>query len=53
MYETINEQLHRSFYQNAEIKAMLKQAEQTVLNGEKTSFAAAGDLLEHYFKKSF
>ena len=49
MYETINEQLHRSFYNNPEIKVMMKNAELAVLNGEKTSFAAAGELLDHYF----
>ena len=49
MYETINEQLHRSFYNNPEIKEMLKNAERSVLGGEKTSFAAAGELLDHYF----
>lgn len=49
MYETINEQLHRSFYNNPEIKVMMKNAERAVLNGEKTSFAAAGELLDHYF----
>ena len=51
MYETINEQLRNSFYHNADIKAMLKNAEQSVLAGEKTSFAAAGELLDFYFKK--
>ena len=28
---------------------MMKNAELAVLNGEKTSFAAAGELLDHYF----
>ena len=51
MYETINEQLRNNFYNNADIKAMLSNAEKSVLNGEKTSFAAAGDLLDFYFKK--
>ena len=51
MYETINEHLRNSFYNNADIKAMLKSAEQSVLKGEKTSFAAAGELLNFYFKK--
>ena len=51
MYETINEQLRNNFYNNADIKAMLNNAEKSVLNGEKTSFAAAGDLLDFYFKK--
>lgn len=51
MYETINEQLRNNFYNNADIKAMLNNAEKSVLNGEKTSFAAAGELLDFYFKK--
>lgn len=50
MYETINEQLRSSFYNNATIRQQLREAEQTVLQGHKTSFAAAGDLLDIYFK---
>ncbi len=49
MYETINEQLRSSFYNNAAIRQQLREAEQTVLQGHKTSFAAAGDLLDIYF----
>lgn len=49
MYETINEQLRSSFYNNATIRQQLREAEQTVLQGHKTSFAAAGDLLDIYF----
>ena len=51
MYETINEQLRNSFYHDETIQAMLTHAEQTVLNGQKTSFAAAGELLDMYFTK--
>ena len=50
MYESINEHLRNSFYNNAMIQENIVKAEQSVLNGEKTSFAAAGDLLEMYFK---
>lgn len=50
MYETINEQLRTSFYNNAAIRRQLHEAEQTVLQGHKTSFAAAGELLDMYFK---
>lgn len=50
MYETINEQLRSSFYNNAAIRQQLQEAEQTVLQGHKTSFAAAGDLLDIYFR---
>jgi LAO/AO transport system kinase len=49
MYETINEQLRQDFYQNAQIQEQLRVAEQMVLQGHKTSFVAAGDLLKQYF----
>ena len=49
MYETINEQLRNSFYHNQTIEQQLLKTEQTVLRGEKTSFMAAGELLEKYF----
>jgi LAO/AO transport system kinase len=49
MYETINEHLHNSFYQNPTIEAMLKTKEEEVLNGKLTSFAAAKNLLDTYF----
>ena len=51
MYETINEQLRNHFYQNRQIQEQLKLAETAVLAGQKTSFVAAGDLLEQYFRK--
>jgi LAO/AO transport system kinase len=50
MYESINEHLRNSFYHNPEIEAHLLDAEQSVLRGEKTSFAAAQDLLDLYMK---
>ena len=49
MYETINEHLRNSFYQNSTIVDMLKATERSVLNGEKTSFVAAKQLLDTYF----
>ncbi len=49
MYETINEQLRNSFYQNPTISDILKVAESSVLNGERTSFVAAKQLLDSYF----
>ena len=51
MYETINEQLKNSFYHNQLVENMLQKAEKSVLNGEQTSFAAAGMLLDTYFKQ--
>lgn len=51
MYETINEHLRDSFYQNERIAAMLAGQEQEVLNGRATSFAAAKRLLDTYFEE--
>ena len=51
MYETINEHLRDSFYQNEKIAAMLAGQEQEVLNGRTTSFAAAKRLLDTYFEE--
>ena len=48
MYESINEQLRNSFYQNNQIAAMLKIKEQEVLEGNLTSFTAANQLLDTY-----
>ncbi len=48
MYETINETLRNEFYNNALIQQRLKEAEHSVLAGEKTSFVAARDLLRAY-----
>ena len=52
MYETIYEQLRNHFYHNAAIQQRLAEAERVVLEGQKTSFAAAGELLESYFQGS-
>jgi LAO/AO transport system kinase len=53
MYETINEQLRNSFYHNAVIQQRLGEAEKMVLGGVKTSFGAAQELLDTYFKMKF
>lgn len=50
MYETINEALKNSFYQNQEIKNKLKSIEESVLNEKISSFVAANELLTTYFK---
>jgi LAO/AO transport system kinase len=50
MYESINEQLHKSFYQNKIIEGMLPQSEQSVLAGKQTSFIAARELIDKYFR---
>ena len=49
MYESINEQLKNSFYQNEEIKQLLAESEQKVLSNELSSFIAAKKLLDKYF----
>ena len=51
MYESINEHLKASFYNNKVMRQRLNAAEQAVLAGQKTSFVAAQDLLEQYFKE--
>ena len=50
MHETIEEQLKRRFYNNAEINAKLKYFENNVLNNKMSSFMAAGNLLEMFSK---
>jgi Putative periplasmic protein kinase ArgK and related GTPases of G3E family len=50
MYETINEHLRDSFYNNESIKLMLKDKEDEVLEGKLTSFVAAKKLLDSYFE---
>lgn len=49
MYETINEHLHNSFYQNKTIADMIPGVEANVLNGQCTSFVAAKQLADAYF----
>lgn len=49
MYESINEQLRNSFFQNKTIEDMLVAEERSVLAGQKTSFIAAKQLLDAYF----
>ena len=50
MYESINEALRDSFYNNPTIASLLSLKENQVLGGELTSFVAARQLLEVYFK---
>jgi len=51
MAETINEQLRHSFYTVPEVQALLQQKELRVLNNEQSSFTAARDVLDFYFRK--
>ena len=50
MYETINEHLRDSFYNNPTIETMLAAKERDVLNGQVTSFVAAKHLLDTYYQ---
>jgi len=50
MRETIDEQLRRNFYDNPEVDAMLADREQRVLENRQSSFTAARDVLDFYFK---
>lgn len=49
MYETINERLKSSFYQDNDIQELLQKKEIQVLNEEISSFTAAQELLDKYF----
>lgn len=51
MYESINEQLRNSFFNNELIGEMLKEKEDEVLNDRESSFTAAHELLEMYFSQ--
>lgn len=49
MYESINEALTNSFYQNEKIQALLPSIEEAVLHDRLSSFVASARLLEEYF----
>lgn len=49
MYETIDEQLRRHFYDDPEVAGMLSVAEREVLANRRSSFTAARDILDRYF----
>jgi LAO/AO transport system kinase len=51
MYETINEQLRNHFYNNEDVDALLIDKERRVLGNQQSSFTAARDVLDFYFKK--
>jgi LAO/AO transport system kinase len=52
MYETINERLRDKFYNDPDVEAMLRLNEQRVLDNRMSSFIAARDILDFYFKKT-
>lgn len=51
MYESINEALRNSFYLNPEIAALIPDYEERVLGDRLSSFIAAKELLDRYFKR--
>ncbi|MBR4782726.1 MAG: methylmalonyl Co-A mutase-associated GTPase MeaB [Bacteroidaceae bacterium] len=51
MYETIDQRLRNSFYQDPEMEQRLIAAENSIELGQQTSFMAAHRLLEQYFQK--
>jgi len=51
MYESINEALRNSFYNNPEIEAAIENTERDVLEDRMSSFIAAKKLLDIYFKQ--
>ena len=51
MYESINEQLRDSFYNNPAVSSLLTYEEEQVLSGKTSSFSAARRLLDTYFGK--
>lgn len=51
MYESIHEQLKQNFYASPDLSALIKLKEHAVLKKELSSFVAAKDLLDIYFKK--
>lgn len=52
MYETINEQLRKHFYDDPDVIKALAEKEIRVLNNQQSSFTAARDVLDLYFKHS-
>ncbi len=51
MFETINEQLRNGFYRDPDIAELLVKLEDEVLNDRKSSFVAAREALERYYRK--
>ncbi|MDE6046566.1 MAG: methylmalonyl Co-A mutase-associated GTPase MeaB, partial [Alistipes sp.] len=51
MYESIDEVLRNSFYHDAEVEARIGDYEERVLSDRISSFIAAKELLELYFKR--
>ena len=52
MYESIDEQLRKHFYDNPVIEKRLQICENEVLHNRMSSFAAAADVLKVYFNQN-
>lgn len=52
MFETINEQLRNGFYNDPDIVQLLTQLEKEVLDDRKSSFSAAREALNAYYRKA-
>lgn len=50
MYETIDEQLRNHFYNDERIRELLDEKEHRILTNMQTSFTAAHDVLDYYFR---
>ncbi len=50
MYESVNEALHRSFYENKDVKTLLPNIEQAILSDSLSSFVGAQRLIDTYEK---
>ena len=50
MYESINEALRNSFYQNDAVQALRPEIEDAILRDKLSSFIGAQQLLDTYFK---
>ncbi len=51
MDDTITEFLNNSFYGNEDVKSLRSELERKLYNGAITSYKAAMDLLNIYFKR--
>lgn len=52
MYEAVNERIKSNFYNNEIVKSQLAELEKKVLESKISSFAAAKEILDLYFKKN-
>lgn len=50
MYETINERLRNDFYHNPQIEKLMASLETEVLSARKSSFVAAKEAMDRYYK---